>query len=72
MVNTEAGPIRRPATIVIMLQFTQPARAALRSHAGPTHSLVPGTGEARAATPWDALQRAAWEALSAAEPTPGS
>jgi hypothetical protein len=36
-------------------------------HAGPTHSLVRGTGEARAATPWDALQRAAWEALSASE-----
>jgi hypothetical protein len=41
-------------------------------HAGPTHSLVRGTGEARAATPWEALQQAAWEALAAGEPTPGT
>jgi hypothetical protein len=68
MVNTEAGPIRRPATIVIMLQ----SHSLRGPHAGPTHSLDRGTGEARAATPWDALQRAAWEALSAAEPTPGN
>src|SRR5262245_58605491 len=40
--------------------------------AGPTHSLVRGAGSARAATAWDALQGAAWEALSAREPPPGS
>jgi hypothetical protein len=41
-------------------------------YAGSVHSLVRGTGEARAATPWHALQQAAWETVSAKDPAPGT